>query len=638
MSLIRSGLSLALTLAALQAQDAKQVPDYSGTERAQVPEAFKGRFTDIYPSQEAWRKELGALKAALGNLEGLAQRWTASPKAMADLLEWNAAIQQRVQRLGAYASLQSDMDMSDSLFQSMKGEAQDLGVTLASRLTFMDPDVLALGQAKVEAYLQAEPRLAPFRVGLLRVLRMRNHVIPAGEERVAALAASFADGPSKASGILNDMDMPRPTLTLSTGEKVVLNTATYQRLRGSKVMEDRRNVMEAYWTGQKAFENTQAALMDANVKTHIFDARVHGYGSCLEASLFPNAIDPSVYRNLVSTVKANLGPLHRLLRLRKRMLGLQEMHYGDIYASAVASVNRVFTYDQAQDLVLKATAPLGPDYAKHLNAALSNRWVDVYPNKGKQSGAYSTDSTYGFHPYVKLNYDGTYNGVSTLAHELGHSMHSVHSDAAQPFPTANYPTFLAEIASTFNENLLMHHLLKTDASDAFKLYVLDSYVEQLRGTLYRQGLFADFELAMHEQAEKGQSLSPEWLNRKYLELTRLYYGHDQGVVKVDDYIQTEWSSIPHFYMDFYVFQYATSMAASMALTEAVLKEGEPARARYIKFLQAGNSRFPLDTLREAGVDFNTPKPVEEALKAFDRLVGEMEVIQTRLEKGSKAKP
>ena len=627
--------ALVLTLVAGPVLLGQAVPDYSESARAQVPEAFKVRVADIYPSPEAWKAELTSVKGALSALDGLAKGWTDSPKAMANLLEWKTALQQRVLRLDTYAALQSDMDLSDSHFQAMKGETQDLQVTLGSRLTFMEPEVLALGPAKVAAYLKAEPRLAPYRVPLERILRMKDHVIPAAAERVAALAGTFSQAPGNASGILNDVDIPRPLFTLSTGERVTLNTPTYQKFRGSKVVADRRQVMAAYWASQKPFENTQAVLMDANIKSHLFDARVHGYKTCLEASLYPNAIDTAVYHNLVDTLRANLGPLHRLLRLRKRMLGLQEMTYGDVYASAVASVDRVFTYDEAKDLVRKATAPLGPGYAKALNQALDNRWVDVYANKGKQSGAYSTDHSFGFHPFVKMSFDGTYLGVSTLAHELGHSMHSFHSDAAQPFDTANYPTFLAEIASTFNENLLMHQLLGTDSPDAFKLYILDSYLEQLRGTLYRQGLFADFELAMHEQVESGQSLSPEWLNRKYLELTRLYYGHDAGVVKVDDYIQSEWAEIPHFYMDFYVFQYSTSMAASMALSEAVLREGEPARARYIKFLEAGSSRFPLDTLRAAGVDFNTPKPLADALQAFDRLVAEMETIYARMEKTAK---
>ena len=638
MRLLPSVLSLpALVLvlasgATVQAQAPVKVPDYSTTDRAQVPEAFKARITDIYATPEAWAKELAEARRAMEAVPARAQGWTATPKAMAEFLDWQAELQQRVLRLNAYASLQSDLDMADSSHQAMRGQAQDLLVTYSARLTFMDPDVIALGASRLEASFKAEPRLAPYRVGLLRTLRLKDHVLPTQAERVAVLASAFTDAPGNASGLLNDVDIPRPSVTLSTGERVVLNTPNYQKYRGSKVIEDRRQVMEAYWASQKPFENTQAVLMDANVKAHLFNARAHGYASCLEAALYPNAIDTAVYHDLVTTLRANLGPLHRLLRLRKRMLGLKDLHYGDLYVSAVGGVDRVFAYDEAKDLVRKATAPLGPRYAQALDTALNNRWVDVYANKGKQSGAYSTDSSYGFHPFIKMSFDGTYLGVSTLAHELGHSMHSFHSDAAQPFPTANYPTFLAEIASTFNENLLMRHLLAAPGDDAFKLYLLDSYLEQVRGTLYRQGLFADFELAMHEQVEKGQSLTPEWLNRKYLELTRLYYGHDAGVVTVDDYIQSEWSEIPHFYMNFYVFQYATSMAASMALTEAVLKEGEPARARYLKFLEAGSSRPPLDTLRAAGVDFNTPKPLTDALQSFDRLVGQMETLYARLAK------
>lgn len=623
--------ALALALASVPLPAPSQgVPDYSNTPRSQVPEAFKARFTDIYPSPEAWRLELRAVQGDLPQLEALAKDWTAAPGKMADLFQWRDAMYLRVQRLDAYAALQSDMDMGDSAFQAMKGQTQDLMTTFRAKVAFMDPDVLALGRAKVEAALAAEPRLAPYRVGLLRTLRMRDHVAAPGEERVASLADGFADAPGKASAILNDVDLPRPTVTLATGERATLNTATFEKLRRAKDPADRQLVATAYWNSQQAFVHTQAALLDANVQAHLFDARVHRYQGCLEAALYPDAIDPAVYHTLVATLRTNLAPLHRLLKLRRRLLGLGEMTYADVYASAVPAVDRVFTYEQAEDLVRKAVAPLGPEYASALDTALANRWVDIYPNKGKQSGAYTMDESYGFHPFIKLNYDGTYGAVSTLAHELGHAMHSVFANAAQPFATSAYPTFLAEVASTFNENLLMHHLLQSGAPDAFKLYILDNYLEELRGTLYRQGLFAEFELAMHQQGEKGVSLTPEWLDAKYLELTRTYYGHDQGVLRVDDWIRCEWSVIPHFYMDFYVFQYATSMAASMALSHAVLAEGEPARERYLDLLRSGGSRFPVEALKAAGVDFSTAKPVEAALAEFDRLVGEMEAIHDRM--------
>jgi oligoendopeptidase F len=419
--------------------------------------------------------------------------------------------------------------------------------------------------------------------------------------------------------------MPRPEVTLSTGERVTLSTANYQKHRAAKDPADRQLVMETYWTSQKRYENTLAILLDAGIKQDLFHARVHHYPTCLDAALYPEAIDPAVYRNLVATVRANLAPLHRLLRLRRKMLGLSELRYGDLYASAVSTVTRTYPFEEGRDLVLRAARPLGPAYTQVLERAFDGGWIDVYPNLGKQSGAYSS-GVHGVHPFVKMNYDGTFHHVSTLAHELGHAMHSYLSEQAQPYPTADYPIFLAEIASTFNENMLMHTLLETERDRTLKLFLLDSYLETLRGTLFRQTLFADFELAMHERVEQGQSLTPDWLSAKYLELTRLYYGHDQGVVRVDDYIQAEWSGIPHFFYNFYVYQYATGIVASMALSEAVLTEGETARERYLGFLGSGSSRFPLDTLKAAGVDLATPQPVAAALKAFDRLVGQMETL------------
>jgi len=324
-------------------------------------------------------------------------------------------------------------------------------------------------------------------------------------------------------------------------------------------------------------------------------------------------------------VRANLAPLHRLLRLRRRMLGLAELRYADLYASAVSTVTRTYPFEEARDLVLRACGPLGGPYVQVLEGAFDGGWIDVYPNHGKQSGAYSS-GVHGVHPFVKMNYDGTFHHVSTLAHELGHAMHSHLSEQAQPYPTADYPIFLAEIASTFNENMLMHTLLETERDRTLKLFLLDNYLETLRGTLFRQTLFAEFELAMHERVEQGQSLTPDWLNAAYLELTRHYYGHAEGVVRVDDYIQSEWSGIPHFYYDFYVYQYATGIVASMALAEAVLAEGAPARERFLGFLGSGSSRFPLDTLKAAGVDLTAPEPVAAALQAFDRLVGQMEAL------------
>ena len=604
------------------------IPDFSQTPRSEVPAAYQWRATDMFPSEAAWRAELDAVKPLAADIETLAAGWTATPEALLAFMDRLMEVTRRSGKLGLYAGLQGDMDLGDHRYQEMKGEVQSLQVNLEAKLAFMEADLLALGLERVTAYLAAVPALEPYRVGFLKTLRMKDHILPEGEARVVATTGLFASASATAAGLLNNVDLVRPEVTLADGRKVLLNASGYQEHRAAKDPGDRKRVMETYWAGQKQYANTFAALLDAGVKHDLFQAQVHHYPTCLDAALHPDAIDPAVYRNLVTTVKANLAPLHRLLRLRQRMLGLDKLTYSDVYASAVAAVDRKYDYEEAEALVLMATAPLGPDYAAGLQEAFQGGWVDRYPNLGKQSGAYSS-GVYGVHPFVKMNFDGRFHNVSTLAHELGHAMHSYLSERSQPYPTANYPIFLAEIASTFNENLLMRQLLKTEEDDTLKLFLLDSYLETLRGTLFRQTLFADFELAMHERVEQGQSLTADWLDKTYLELTRLYYGHDAGVMEVPEYIQGEWSGIPHFFYNFYVYQYATGIVASMALSDAVLAQEPGRRHAFLAFLRSGSSRFPLDTLKAAGVDLTQPEPVLAALKAFDDLVGEMELLAAK---------
>ncbi|MCX6272887.1 MAG: oligoendopeptidase F family protein, partial [Bacteroidetes bacterium] len=327
-------------------------------------------------------------------------------------------------------------------------------------------------------------------------------------------------------------------------------------------------------------------------------------------------------------------PLWRYLKLKKVLLGLPVMKYDDIYASAVKSVDKKYTYEEACNIILEAMKPMGPEYIEVLKKAFSERWVDIYPNKGKESGAYSS-GLFGVHPYIKMNFNGDYNSVSTLAHELGHSVHSYFSDKYQEYTNSNYPTFLAEIASTFNENMLMNYLLKNEKDDMFKLYILDSYLDGVRGTIFRQTLFAEFELLMHQRVEQGQSLTPDWLNENYLRLTREFYGHDNGVMEVGDYIQNEWSSIPHFYMNYYVFQYSTGLIASMALSDKVLNQDITARDKYLAMLKSGGKDYPLNLLKLAGVDMTTPEPTIAAMHNFERLVGEMEKLVEKLKKEGK---
>jgi len=607
----------------------KNIPDFSHLERRKVPEEFTWNAADIYPGFEEWEKKKALLPGKIDRIKELAGNWTTSPQKVFRLLSHIDEVEREITRLSVYTSLFSDTDMGKSLYQSLKGEIQVINVNLGSMLSFIEPGILKLGERKIAEYMDAEPALKVYGQFFDSILRLKKHILKADKEEIAALTGLFSGSAEKAAAMLNNVEMPFPGTKLSDGEKVILNQPNYVRYRESKVRRDRRKVMRTFWKHHARFKNTHAVLLDGQVKQHLFNTKVHRYKSCLHAALFPKNIDVSVYHTLLDTVKENLEPLHRYLKLKTRLLNLDKMTYDDIYASSVPAVEREFTIEEAKSLVLESLKPLGKKYGKVLNDGFENRWMDIYPNNGKRSGAYSSGSLYDKHPYVLMNYNGTFNSVSTLAHEFGHALHSYFSNKTQPYPTAHYPIFLAEIASTFNEALLVHHLLKTREDNLLKLYILDRYVEELRGTLYRQTLFAEFELAMHREVEKGKTLTHEWLDREYLELTRFYYGHKKGVMKVNKYIENEWSAIPHFYYNFYVYQYSTGVVAATALADMVLNGGEAERNRYLDFLKAGGSDYPLNTLKRAGVDLTTPAPIIGTIKKINELIDEMEKIVDR---------
>jgi len=605
------------------------LPDYSQTERAQVPDAFKFNVGDLFKDPAAWRAEFEALARLADSVDALTNAWTRSPGSTAEMLEKVHEFHERGQRLHAYARLQSDMDLSNPAYTRMQTEFQNLAVRFGAKTAFLAPDILQLGEAQVAAYLTAEPRLAPYRFHLEKALRNKDHTLSEKEEGIVAQMGLFTDTAAKVSGLLNNVDMPRAEVTLADGSKVLLNENNYLKYRISKNAGDRKTVVEAYWKNLGKYANTFAALLDGEMKKQVAVSRIYHYPGCLEATLFDNNISPEVYRNVITTVRANLAPLHRLFKLKQRMLGLPELNYYDLPAPAVPSVTQVYTYEESQRHILAAMAPLGEAYTGGLQRAFDGHWIDLYPNKGKQSGGYSM-GVYGMHPFIKMNYSGRYDDMSTLAHELGHSMHSALSNAAQPFSTAGYTTFIAEIASTFNENLLFTEALNAATDDRVKLRMLENFLERMRGTIYAQTLYADFELAMHEQVESGQPLTAEWLKATFEKSYRLYMGCDQGVVKADDTVAVSWAAIPHFYRPFYVFQYVTGMVAASALAEAVTRGGKPAADRYLTMLRAGGSKFPLDILRDAGVDMSQPAPIEAAIQRFDRLVAEMETLYARL--------
>jgi oligoendopeptidase F len=612
------------------AADTSGIPDYSQTERAKVPEEFKFDLKDLFKDADAWRNEFEAVKQQFDELPGLTASWSSSAGGLAAVLELQAAVGERIDRLFGYAKLVNDMDLSDPVSAGMLGEIQAFEVEVGKATSFIAPGVIALGEQKLSEWIAAEARLKPFRFPLEKILRGKDHVLPEAEQSIVAQVGLFADTLGKASNLLNDLDIPPAEVVLADGTKVVLNQANFLKHRMSHVAADRKLVVDVYWKNLRPFENTFAALMDGEMKKQVAFAKIYKFPSCLEATLFPNNISPGVYHNLISTVRSNLDPLHRHFRLKRKMLGLKELSYSDVAVPAAPAIQKTYTYDEAKALVMGATAaPLGELYQKRLGEAFDGRWVDIYPNKGKQGGAYSM-GVYGVHPFVKMNYTGRFDEVSTLAHELGHSMHSVFSNESQPFPVAQYPIFIAEIASTFNEILLVREVLRTADDDKLKLQMLEGFLERMRATIYTQTMFAEFELAMHTRAEQGQSLTAEWLNATNLRLFREYMGSDKNVVRYDETPAISWAAVPHYYRPFYVFQYATGMVAASAFADAVLTDGVPARDRYLGLLRSGGSKHPLDLLVDAGVDMSQPAPISAALRQFDSLVAEMEAIYERL--------
>ena len=605
------------------------IPDYSQTPRAQVPDEFKFRVEDIFPNEAAWRTELAALAKLIATVDAQVKDWTSTPARAADMLDLLGAISERGERLDTYAHLLADMDLSNPEYARMKTEYQNLAVEFGAKTAFLAPDVLKLGADQVAAYLKQEPRLAPYRFPLGKILRNKEHALSAAEAGIVAQVRLFTDTAPKVAGLLNDVDIPRAEVTLADGSQARLNPYNFLKYRQSTNPAERKRVSEAYWNNLRTYANSFAALLDGEMKQQVALARIHKFPNCLEATLFENDISPQVYRNVIQTVSANLAPLHRFFKLKQRMLGLKEFNYYDVYGPAAATAAKPYTYQESRKLILAAMAPLGAEYAAGLQRAFAERWIDLYPNKGKQSGGYST-GVYGVHPYIKMNYSGRYDDVSVLAHELGHAMHALFSNAAQPYATAEYPIFIAEIASTFNENLLLNEALRTGTDDREKLRLLDNYLERMRGTIYAQTMYADFELAMHEHVEQGQPLTASWLEATWLEKFNFYMGVDQGVMKEDKTMAVQWAAIPHFFRPYYVFQYVTGMVASTALAEAVTRDGEPATRRYLTMLRAGGSKFALDLLRDAGVDMAKPAPIEAAIRQFDRLVTEMETIHARL--------
>ncbi len=607
-----------------------------GAERARIPEKYTWNLADLYPTEAAWSQAREDLKKRIAALPAHRGHLGESAGAMRAALDDYFGVQLALERLYVYASSRSDEDIRAARPREMRQAAQHLVVELGSATAWLEPEVLALDAAKVHGFVAADPGLAPYAFFLDDILRRKAHTLSASEEKILAEAGNLTDAGQSAYGILSNADLPYPTVKLSTGE-VRLDAAAFTLYRAAPLREDREKVFAAFFGALKEFERTMGATLNAQVKAHVFNMKVRHFSSSLDASLFRNAIPTAVYRQLIADVHRSLPTLHRYLKLRQRMLGLSELRYSDLYVPLVGKVDLSFTPEEARAETLAAVAPLGKAYQATLKTGFESRWTDFLPSPGKRSGAYST-GVYGVHPFQLLNFNGKYEDLSTLAHESGHSMHTFLANTTQPYPTSAYPIFVAEVASTLNENLLLHDMLRKAKDDATRLTLLGNYLDGMRTTLFRQTLFAEFELDVHEMAEKDEPITGESLSKLYLKLVRQYYGHDQGICRVDDAMAVEWAYIPHFYYDFYVYQYATSLVASTAIAKAI-RDGEAhgstaARDRYLAMLKAGGSRYPVDLLEAAGVDPTTSKPFDAAMAEMNQVMDQMDALLAKGKKGT----
>ncbi len=616
---------LSLVLGALLAV-ASLVPSAGATERKDVPDNLKWKTSDLYATEDAWYQAKDDIVARIPKMAAFQGHLGDSPEAFYHAASAIEDLDQALTRLAVYASMRSDEDKRVAKTREMNQIASKLAVDFYSTISYVQPEILALGADKVHGFIDQEKRLVPYRTFLDDILRYEPHTLTAAEERIASKASMMADAGSNAYTTFTNAELPYPTIVVG-GDSVRLDAQGYTRYRAAQDREVRDEVFRSFWDEYQNFERTLGSTLDANVKTHEFNAEVHKYKSCLEAALFNSNVPTTVYTQLISDVHANLPTLHRYLKLRQRMMGVDQLRYEDLYAPIVKKVDLRYTPDQAKQLVLKAVAPLGPDYVTTLQHGFESGWVDFIPTTGKKSGAYSTGA-YGVHPFQLQNFTGLYEEVSTLAHESGHSMHTYLSDTHQPYITHDYKIFVAEVASTLNENLLLHYMLDQTRDPDTRLFLLGSYLDGMRTTLFRQTLFAEFELKIHELAEKGEPLTGERMSGIYLGLLKDYYGDAQSVCKVNDRYAIEWAYIPHFYYNFYVYQYATSLTASQQIAANIRAEKKGTRARdaYLAMLGSGSSKYPLDLLRGAGVDMTSSGPFNAAMKEMNTIMDEMEKL------------
>lgn len=576
----------------------------------------------MYADRDAWEADVKLAQEMGKKLAAQEGHVCDSARSLLQTLQQNTDLYRKLVHLDVYVSCLSDQDTGNDTHQEMNQRFCSIVAGIQSSISFITPEILELEPDQLESFYQQCPELEAYRIDLEDTLRLKPHILSKDMEKLLADAAEVCGNPGQTYSIFSNADMKFPEVMDENGEMVQITHGRFVPLEESADRRVRKETFEKLYGVYKQYSRTLASIYSGHVKQLIFQAQARHYDNTLEAAVNEVNVSPQVYHNLIETVNQNLDKMHRYVRLRKRLLGVDELHMYDIYTPIIAGISKKIPFAEAKETVLKALAPLGEDYLQVVREGFTNRWIDVYENEGKRSGAYSTGS-YDSCPYILLNYSGTLDDMFTLIHEMGHSMHTWHSNHAQPPMYAGYRIFVAEVASTCNEILLMEYLLAHTTDKKERAYLLNHYLDSFKGTVYRQTMFAEYEMVTNRMAEEGQSLTAEALTKVYYDLNCKYYGPD---MVSDPEIGVEWARIPHFYYNFYVYQYATSFSAAVAIARSILKEGTPAVERYKKFLSGGSSLPPVELLKIAGVDLTTAQPIQDALEVFGQVIDELEEL------------
>jgi oligoendopeptidase F len=591
--------------------------------RSEVPVEDTWKLEDIFPTDQEWEREFQEVKQLIPSMSSYQGKLGESAELLFKALQAQDQLLERIGKLYTYAHMRYDQDTTNSFYQGLDDRIKNLYTQAASTLAFIVPEILSIDEEKVKGFLNEKEELKLYEHSLEELNLQRPHVLTAEQEALLAEASEVMSASSNTFGMLNNADIQFPSIKDEDGNEVEVTHGRYIRYLESADQRVRKDAFQAVYDTYGKFKNTFASTLSGQVKKDNFNARVRKYSSARHAALASDNIPESVYENLVQTVNKNLHLLHRYVKLRKKVLKLDKIHIYDLYTPLVKDVKMEIPYEEAKELILKGLAPLGEEYQNVLKEGFTNRWVDIHENKGKRSGAYSSGA-YGTNPYILMNWQDNVNNLFTLAHEFGHSVHSYYTRKEQPYAYGSYSIFVAEVASTCNEALLNDYLLKTIDDEQKRLYLLNHFLEGFRGTVFRQTMFAEYEHLIHKKAQENEALTADLLTKEYYELNKKYFGEEDIVI--DEEIGLEWSRIPHFYYNYYVYQYATGYSAATALSKQILTEGQPAVDRYLDFLKSGSSDYPIEVLKKAGVDMTSSKPIEEACRVFEEKLNEMEEL------------